>query len=135
MFNNNIGIMHNTALYADRPHGSRFASFWFLPGILHKIETNAPDGATACTTYSQMLATDFDKYKPQLLFIGRFALKKDSPEIFDFGAFFAADPTFAAQWRKYNKTGTITTTNADYYAGTALDNDNPIIFDIYERQK
>jgi hypothetical protein len=133
MFNNNIGIIHPTAIYAGRDHASRFPGLWFLPGVLALDATQARNYERE--KYATMMAADLAQYKPRELFIGRFALDKTTPQVmFNPGAYLGTDPTFSEEWLRYRKTGeNITTTNADYYRGTALESDTPIIFDIYER--
>lgn len=134
IFNNNVGIIHPTAVYAHRTHASRFPALWFLPGILDRLEDGTPDAEALRNRYTAMVGEDFARYKPRLVFIGQFHLRKDgSGPAFDFPAFFSSNPTFAAAWKAYRHTGSITLTTREYYDGTAMANDEPQVFEIYER--
>ena len=137
IFNNNIGIIHPTAIYAGREHASRFPGLWFLPKLVnYKVST--PDEGIVLGKLSQryaaMLAADLARYKPKLLFIGRFVINKQTGHPFRLGGHFGGYAEFSREWQHYEKTDSITVTNADYYRGTAMESAEPIIFDIYERK-
>jgi hypothetical protein len=137
MFNNNIGIIHPTAIYADREHASRFPGLWFLPNLVNYKVNNADEGIVLGKLnqrYSEMLAADLARYKPKLLFIGRFVLNKDTGHPFRLGGHFGGYAEFSREWQNYEKKDSITVTNADYYRGTAMESAEPIIFDVYERK-
>lgn len=137
IFNNNIGIIHPTAIYAGREHASRFPGLWFLPTIVNYKATNADEGIVLgklSQRYAGMLAADLARYKPELLFIGRFVINKGTGHPFRLGAHFSGFSEFSREWQKYEKKDTITVTNTEYYRGTAMESDEPIIFDIYERK-
>jgi hypothetical protein len=142
LFNDNIGIIHPTDLYTGRPHASRFSAFWFLPPLYFGLNDDPSDDIIDLprekledlkNKYAKMVGEDFNRYQPKVLLIGRFQLNKESPEIFDFPAFFSSDPTFAEAWKNYHFERQITINERDYYRGTALDKDSPVTFDLYRR--
>lgn len=141
MLNNNIGIIHPTAIYTGYDHASRFPGLWFLPGIIAQEKHVATIDETALAAlegqkqrYATMLATDLAHYKPQKLYIGRFILEEASGFTFNPGSYFSAYKNFTDEWKNYAKGGSITVTNTEYYRGTNMESDEPIIFDIYERK-
>lgn len=137
MFNDNIGIIHPTALYTGREHASRFPGLWFLPVLVNYQVTGPEDGiklGNLNQRYSTMLAADLARYKPHFLFIGQFIINRQTGRPFRLGAHFQGYADFAREWRHYEKIDTITLTNADYYRGTAMESDKPIVFDVYERK-
>lgn len=127
IFNKDVGIIHPTAIYTDRKHASRFPSFWFLPGIL--------DGKDSLKEkYAQMVAEDFERYKPGIILVGKFTVRNGGPEDFNFISFFSRNAAFARMWKKYEFEKTITVNRRDYYRGTALDYDDMLTFDVYRRK-
>ncbi|MBI4030398.1 MAG: hypothetical protein HY370_01870, partial [Proteobacteria bacterium] len=110
-----------------RKHASRFPSFWFLPGIL-----NGKDSLKE--KYAQMVAEDFERYRPGIVLVGKFTVRNGGPKDFNFVSFFSRNAAFASMWKKYEFEKTITINRRDYYRGTALDYDDMLTFDVYRRK-
>ena len=133
MFNDDVGMIHPTALYAGRTHASRFPALWFLPGILAGLENGAPQATAYKEKYAAMVAADFQRHRPALVILGQFKL--NSAEEFDLPTFFSTNKDFAAAWAHYSFDQTVSVNNSDYYRGTALDDGEQIRFDIYRRKE
>ena len=91
-----INISHEFSVYTGREHASRFPIMWFVPFLLNaqnKIDKHEMplltqkeiDGAT--DKYTNMIADDFEKYKPDIIFVGLFPNPIKDGELFDFRAY------------------------------------------------
>ena len=132
MFNDTMGITHETAYVTGLTHGSRFPSYWFLPE-LRRMDYKKPGSASMLRAgYATRIAEDLERYKPQTLIIGRFDVQGAS--FFDFAAYWAVSRPFRDAWEQYEHAGTIEIANADYYPGTTAAEDNPVTYDLYRRR-
>ncbi len=132
MFNDTMGIIHETAYVTGYTHASRFPSFWFLPKMIEMEQGMSGSADTARLAYAARVAEDLARYQPQTLVIGRFPVK--GKEFFDFAAWWAVSDMFRAEWEKYEHTGTLDIAYSDYYFGTTAANDKAITYDIYRRR-
>jgi hypothetical protein len=124
MFHDSIEVVHQTALYADAFHASRFASFWFLPSLLL-----SHDDAMK-TRFSGYLSEDLERYHPSVLFILK-DVRIIGNEPFDFVDYFSQDKRVADVFAAYEKTETIQVARDDYFRGTALKTNMIWTYDVY----
>ena len=95
--------------YADVTFGSRFADFWMLPGIvILSKEKLSPKEAEklkkAKTLLNNIVVEDFQKYKPDLVFVDVSKYKGYFENIqFDYIAYFSKDPRFKKIWSHYRR--------------------------------
>lgn len=135
MFHTDMGIIHETAYYSGVPHASRFATLWFLPTLLDNKEPSAfslERRKILQEKYSALVSEDFRLKKPHFLIIAKNIEIKDQP--FDFVDFFSAYKPFAEEWKNYEKIGTITLRNADYFTKSEFDTGDAVDHDIYTRR-
>lgn len=132
MFNDSMGIVHETAYVMGITHATRFPSYWFLPALL-KMDREMPGSADMFRmAYAERAAADLARYQPQTLIIGRFEQQGD--KFFDYAAYWAVSPLFRAEWEKYEHTGTIDIAYNDYYPGTIAAQGKPVTYDVYRRK-
>jgi len=120
-----------------------FSSYWFLPYIVHQQNLRGKEAAgireeklqAYIDKYAIMVAEDFSRYKPDLVFLGNIPIDVDENETsFDFVDFFSANAAFRKEWEHYAKTGTIDINRRIYFPKTALDKDHVVTYDIYRRK-
>lgn len=129
MFNDSMGIVHETAYVTGVTHGSRFPSFWFLPEMLEQDRFYLGNSEILRLSYGRRIAEDLERYEPSILFIGRFPVP--GQDFFDFGAYWAVSDSFRAAWERYRHDGTIEISYGDYYPGTMVKDLPPITYDVY----
>ncbi|QQG36569.1 MAG: hypothetical protein HYS17_01920 [Micavibrio aeruginosavorus] len=129
MFNDTMGIVHETAYVTGIRHGSRFPSFWFLPEMLKHDRISPEDSEILRLSYGGRIAEDLERYKPPILIIGRFSITGQG--FFDFGAYWAVSDSFRTAWERYRHDGTIKISYGDYYPGTLVKDSPPVTYDIY----
>ena len=133
MFNDTMGIIHETAYVTGLTHGSRFPSYWFLPEM-RRMDYKKPGSASMLRAgYATRIAEDLEHYKPQTLVIGRFDVHDNA--FFDFAAYWAVSKLFRDAWEKYEHVGTIEISYADYYPGTIAAQEKPVTYDLYRRHQ
>ncbi len=133
MFNDTMGITHETAYVTGYTHASRFPSYWFLPEMLKREKAVPGSTDTVRMAYATRVGEDLAHYKPQTLVIGRFQ-PQDDDKFFDFAAWWAVSAMFRDEWEKYEHTGELMIAYKDYYPGTIAARDLPITYDIYRRK-
>ncbi|MCB9991649.1 MAG: hypothetical protein H6867_09845 [Rhodospirillales bacterium] len=143
IFNDSIEMAQPAALYDGKQNASRFPSFWFLPPLVRAQYALAHDQSSLLSAeqlafyqdkYGQMIADDLEKYRPDMLLIGQYRMTEDEAD-FDFPGFFGTNEAFKAAWDSYEKADTPLTFNRrPYFAGTALDKDYPLAYDIYMKK-
>lgn len=133
MFNDTMGITHETAYVTGYTHASRFPSYWFLPEMLKQEKAVPGSTDTVRMAYATRIAEDLAHYKPQTLVIGRFQ-PQEGDSFFDFAAWWAVSSMFRDEWEKYEHTGELAIAYKDYYPGTIAARDLPITYDIYRRK-
>lgn len=132
MFNDSMGIVHETAYVMGITHAARFPSYWFLPTLL-KMDRDMPGSADLQRmAYAERAAGDLARYQPQTLIIGRFQQHGDT--FFDYAAYWAVSDQFRTEWEKYEHTGTIDIAYGDYYPGTIAGRSKPVTYDVYRRR-
>ncbi len=129
-FHGDIEIFNPTAIYMGYTHASRFPSLWFIPEILKGLNGKTPEKYQLLKDkYKQMVAQDFDYYKPSILLIG-----KDIPTAtlssFDFFNFFGENILD----NQYSKTGQFEFNRKNYFKGTILDKSYILKYDVYKRK-
>jgi hypothetical protein len=143
IFNDSIAITHPTSLYTRMPHASRFPAFWFLPYLMSqeglmmrgkKTDLDPEVLKSYIEKYRQMVAEDLLRYKPELLFIGRFQIITDNTDTFNFIEYFSENEDFRKEWQNYKKLKEIDINQRVYFKGTYLDKDNIIRYDVYHRE-
>ncbi len=91
-----INISQELSVYTGQDHASRFPTMWFVPFLLNAQnrldEYESPlltqkeiDSATE--KYTNMIADDFEKYQPNIIFVGLFPNPIKEGELFDFRAY------------------------------------------------
>lgn len=135
MLNDNVEIIQQLSLYTAQDHASRFPVFWFMPRIVSK---NEPMGVSVgkedlFLKYSNFVAEDMRRYKPQTLLIQRLDLNDANPN-FDTIAFFKQNEKFAQEMKNYSLMGTIEIDQRDY-AQTQIFDGKSYPYDIYIRQE
>lgn len=136
MFNDSTEITQQLSVYTHQPHASRFASLWFLPPLLSENNTLSQTKKNELKKkYANMVAEDFQKFKPDMLILGKFFITKNSDIPFDFISFFSAySENFRENIKNYTFRETVKINIKDYFPGTLI-NENNINFDIYERNQ
>lgn len=134
IFNDTTEIIHQTAAYTRKRHASRFSSFWFLP-VLSNPENKTLEAEKKnelLGKYSEMIAKDFMRFKPEILIIGRFNLPGNKPFL-DFMTFFSEkDPEFAQEAAHYRKSQELPIDMQTYFPGTLV-KEKTVTYDIYTR--
>lgn len=133
-FNDMTEIIHQTAVYTEIRHASRFSSFWFLPVLTDpENKTLSPAKKEELTKkYGTMVAADLERFKPQILIIGRFELEGPD-KVFDFKSFFSnGSQEFERAFAHYALDRTITLNQQTYFPGTLV-SDREITYDIFRR--
>lgn len=135
MFNDRIDMIHELSVYSGQPLASRFPTFFFLPFILDANPSSLPADIRPAFVgkYTNMVADDFEKYKPAILLIGRFALEENK-EYFDFPVYFKEkNGRFNDIFSHYIHTGT-TEIDQNAYTGGIFISTKKVVFDIYKRK-
>lgn len=134
MFNDRIDITHELATYSAQPLASRFPTFFFLPFLIESNNFVDEETRTRLSQkYSDMVAQDFKKFRPDTLLIGRFKLEQDN-DYFDFIGFFKeANPEFDSIFDAYTLTDTIEINQSAYTGGLFLTTKS-VLFDVYKRK-
>jgi hypothetical protein len=132
MFNDMTEIIHQTAVYTNSEHASRFPVYWFLPGIIN----NQEKAQKYETAFVEMVTEDFKKIKPDLLIIGHFKIDQSKQnENFKFGDYFSKNPEFEKLWSEYEKASTLRINRKLYFQGTYQGlSDDMVEYDIYLRR-
>lgn len=133
VLNDHIEIIHQTALYSDKPWASRFPSFWFLPGIFDTDKTLPEEFIRYREKYGRMVAEDLAHYKPKLVLLGEFRVKEG--EFFNFLDFFSAEEPFRKEWAHYKKKNDFIMDQSVYFKGTSLGKPNPMTYQVFERRE
>lgn len=131
MFNNNMGIVHETAYYTGIHHASRFPSLWFMPEIIKGKQGHLSKEETEryYTKYSNMIAEDLSSGKPDVVLIW----KSDASFLkTDFVEYFSHNQNFKLAWKHYKKIGSTEINYAEYFTGTRANN-KILAYDIYRR--
>lgn len=129
MFNDSMGIVHETAYVTGITHGSRFPSFWFLPEMLQQDQVSPEESEILRLSYGVRIAEDLERYRPPIVVIGRFSLATEG--FFDFAAYWAVSDSFRQVWEKYRHEDTIEIAYGDYYPGTMVNDLPAVTYDIY----
>lgn len=134
LFNDMTEIIHQTSVYTQIRHASRFSSFWFLPVIAAKENKTLPPEKkeTLAKKYSALVAADLKRFKPRILIIGRFEVEEPG-KILDFRNFFSShSKKFSEEFSYYAHDGAITLYMQTYFPGTLVP-DHEVSYDIYRR--
>lgn len=130
MFNDRIDMMHELAVYTGQPLATRFPTMFFLPFLMPENSVfDETEKQKLAQKYTDMLASDFKKFRPQTLIIGRFPLPDGKP--FDFLAFLSARNTELRKFfTKYTKEESIVIDQRTYTGGILLTAGN-VVYDVY----
>jgi hypothetical protein len=133
MYNENMAIIHPTAIYTGATHGSRFPSLWFMPKIVESDSklTQAQRDAYRLQ-FADKIAEDLKRYKPDILFICQ---NCDADSTLNFETFSNVSPAFVTEWANYQPQDTLTVNRRDYYKGTRADFDHLLEYKVYRRMK
>lgn len=132
MFNDNMGIVHETAYVTGYIHASRFPAYWFLPRLLDLKTSNPAAFEKSKASYAERVADDLSYYKPRLLVIGRFRIEGD--DFFDFPSFWEGNTRFDEEWVHYEHQGALTLSYETYYPDTLAASEIPVTYDLYRRR-
>lgn len=143
-FHGDIEIMNPTAFYTGYTHGTRYPSYWFLPGMLRALEAHEKGEPTKIgaeklaedkSKYARFAALDLENYKPAIVLIGTKIDILGQGEFFDYVEFFSAEETFRKTFSEnYEKTGTFEFDRAEYFRGTSLGQTLILSYDVYTRK-
>lgn len=131
VLNDHIEITHQTALYTGKPWASRFASYWFVPGIFHLEKTAPEDFERLRHKYALMAAEDLEHYKPKRVLLGEFKIQDD--QTFNYMMLFKGEPEFKKAWAHYRHTGEFTMPQNVYFPRSKQFHDHKITYQVYER--
>ncbi|MDB5490917.1 MAG: putative rane spanning protein [Micavibrio sp.] len=147
MFNDALEIFAPVSLYAKREFGSRFSVYWFLPGILQEQNslTKNPDDKELSANlkkhrekYTQIVAEDFKRYKPQLILIGDCTIYNTADHhcIVSFAEFFSTNREFRRQWSHYKREDIIKVPWKRYFDASIKDGPEAenYTFTVYRRK-
>lgn len=143
-FHGDIEIMNPTSFYTGYTHGTRYPSYWFLPGMLRALEAHengepAKISAEKLTEdkskYARFAAEDLKNFNPSIILIGTKIDILGQGEFFDYVEFFSVDETFRKTFSEnYEKTATFEFDRAEYFRGTSLSQTLILTYDVYTRK-
>lgn len=133
IFHDTLEMISQTTLYTGATHASRFSCLWFLPALYHGVGVDAEKQKLLIEKYARYMAEDFERYKPDVLFILSNYEFEPGKE-FDLFEFFAPYPDFRKAVSAYRKADSFTMNQRDYMADTALDKDRMLAYDVYVRK-
>jgi hypothetical protein len=133
VLNDHIEITHQTALYSDIPWASRFASFWFVPGVFYLEERNPEEFERLRHKYALMVAEDLERYKPKRVLLGEFKIRDDVT--FTFMKLFRDEKEFKQAWSHYRHTGEFTMNQGRYFPRSKQFRDHKMTYQVFERVK
>ncbi|QQG35851.1 MAG: hypothetical protein HYS17_10165 [Micavibrio aeruginosavorus] len=111
------------SVYTDKPHASRFSSFWFVRHLSHRRD---PD---LTAYYARMVAEDMEKYKPGVILL----YHEPEPED-DVLAVLGQNEFFKKAWFPYRKRDAIRIVREEFYRRPAVKTPFHEIYDIYIRE-
>ncbi len=138
-----INMPHELSIYTGQPHASRFPIMWFAP-LLINAQDALDNGKTPLLTqkeidkytlkYTNMIAQDFRKYNPDIIFIGNFPSPTEDGKLFNFRDYLLENnPKFKNIWNNYNFERTISIDRIEYM-GQKKPNEKLINYDIYRKK-
>ena len=140
-----INISQELSVYTDKPHASRFPTMWFVAFLLnaqHKLDTGETpmlsqqeiDDATL--KYTTMMAEDFEKYDPDIIFVGLVPNPIKEGELFDFRSYLIEKnpQTFEKLWNSYTLEKSIDVDRLSYMQ-RKKPNEDLIRYNIYRKKK
>lgn len=142
-FHGDIETINPTAFYTGHTHGTRFPSYWYLPGMLSQIkhEASSPNSKENeklqedRVRYGRFAAEDLKNFSPDLLLIGTNIDIMGQGEFFDYVDFFSINDDFKKTLSEnYIKTGTFNFDRAEYFRGTSLSQTFILTYDVYKRK-
>lgn len=127
IFSENMEMIWQTSIYTGQTHASRFPGLWWEHFMLF---SDTPPSER--DQFAEMVADDFNRYRPKLLFIATNLVLEDG-SYFDFIKTYAQTPSFADAIRPYTKTGTLIDNRGSYFRGSNLAAPVMIEYAIYQR--
>ncbi len=130
-----INISQELSIYTGQPHASRFPVMWFTPYLINKENNLTSDDLKIYTDkYTNMIAQDFYKYSPEIIFVAHFPLPNENETIFNYRDYLLKNnPEFKNIWNNYDFQRTISIDRADYM-GNKKPNEKLMRYDIYIRR-
>ncbi len=124
-----INMPHELSIYTGQTHASRFPIMWFMPYLMNN-ESNE-----GVLKYTNMIARDFEKYNPEIIFVGHFPSLSDANKSFNFRDYFIKnDLELKNIWNNYNFERTISIDRIEYM-GQKKPNEDLINYDLYRRKQ
>lgn len=140
-----INVSQELSIYTGQPHASRFPTMWFTAFLLnaqHALDTGQPtilnqqEVNEATAKYTNMMAEDFDKYDPKIIFVGLVPNPIKPEESFDFRAYLIEKnpEKFSEIWDRYELEKSMDVDRLDYME-RKKPNEDLIRYDIYRKKK
>lgn len=126
-----INMSHELSIYTNRPHASRFPVMWFTPYFINpKNEISQQEERK----YSNMIAEDFKRWKPDIVFVMHFPNPFKEGELFNHRDYLLkTDPQFEKIWNNYQLERTVEIDRLEYMERKKPSEDL-IRYDIYRKK-
>ena len=128
-FSENMEMIFQASIYSGVAHASRFPGLWWLPGL---EELQGAEHERKFKQYAGYVAEDLRRYKPRVMAIA-VNLGANGKPGFDLIGYLDHEPAFRKEMRHYRKDGQMKDNRRDYFRGTTIDSDFPIVYDVYRR--
>lgn len=132
----NMDIVNEGTLYANKQNASRFPHFWWLPAIAQNLNSQTSSTKVYKSLkdkYINLAAEDLARFKPDYILIVK-NMKIENLDNFNVRDFLTSNKNFYSQLNAYNKVGVYRENRGDYFKGALLDYDYELIYDMYERK-
>ena len=143
IFNDTINIAPELQTYTDVPNATRFPLPWFVPALLNEERALEHEQTpqkqeqfdTAVSKYMNMIARDFARYDPEIVFVGHFSYYADPEDTFNMRSYTLekAPDLFIPVWERYELEDSVIVDRLDYMIAKFPDEDR-IRYDIYRKK-
>ena len=131
-----INIAPELSVYTGQTHASRFPVMWFAPALLSAgNETDKQTIDHRTQKYMMMMAEDFEKYSPEVLFIAHMPHPTRPDELFNYKDYTLAEAPelFKKIWNNYDISRTIAVDRLDYMPAKKP-SEKSMRYDIYRKK-
>lgn len=131
MLHDMINISHELSVYTGRIHASRFPVMWFIPYFINP-ENNI--GLKEQQKYTRMIAEDFNRWQPEIIFVANFPHPSKTDEMFNYRNYLLkTDPKFKDIWSAYTLEKSIKVDRINYME-RKKPNEDLIRYEIYRKK-
>lgn len=150
IFHESVDGIFSSFHYTDTQYASRFPAHWFLPIIvnnqlredagLSSYKVSFESARSANKMFSQMVADDFQIYRPHFVAIIQTSVRLDLEDaeseetLFDFPTHYSKNTNFKQIWKSYKHVGTRVVNRKNYFNGSSMDQDHLMTYDLYVRR-